>query len=1821
MTKNKESIINRILSFILIFALTISMVGNIIEYSYSTTAYNTLGTNKALGSPILNQNFSADDWNRWEIIAWGIFLSNFAQPFVDDYNSAFNLNSGKGSNGSGVQALKFGSGNDPSNTLALQELLDFAVNQQMQGSMRPIYVSYTTMENGLFTEKSQFTTSVGSMEIFGKGLLTNQTPSTTPAPSGSPAPSASPAPSQGIAGENNTPGVGTIRQANASDLVFNAIGSGLSALFSDTPDPNTTWIGSTTSGLVNTVVMKTINYVDITGTLNGSFPTFAIRTNSNTYETVLDYTDAYDLSIVSGALTRGVSSNKDIREKFSNNLSSIISNPDNFKLYLDTFGNICTPIDGSYVVLIPASANKYLTATPSINLVNSLVFNSSVSTAGQEDLVLHAGQGTTLNFDSMLNLVAASASGNVSATVSALFDVMDGYIDWSGGGNAISNGAKGVPAGSPILYFDTDTIVMQKALESGHQLGINSNYLVNIGEIYTELFDLDIAASGQKYAFKIEPANIMNLDWSGVNDNAVAATAGTVLAASQLTNIFSTSPNIDVTSTLKTDTGDLNIFGDAVVVPVQLEDATDVSFIGGGVSLGKAKMNNRAIFRRFVNWVYQASRQDYATTSGTVQRQSVMNALKNSTTVSDMYKNLLMESDGSLTPLFKSFVVRRTDLYKDIQTIDINKASYDSGNGIGNFLGGIVGDTSGPEAMLLGGHVDNKSIKLKDTIEPTWTSGNPNKLPQNRSPFSRSIKVYATSEVMRSVANVLGVREGTDFAVFSTYIYLTYLDWYGVTKTVKTGSINSSDASKNDSANFNTRIFDTTSDILNVDINSIVSTVSEEEKEKQILDWTYTLLNPTDGRAYRSQMIVSAFSDFVYDNYQKIVYGNATSYYDTGTGVTSRNSTGFLALQPYSENFVTAWFVSNYSFFASILIGVFTILTIIMGLLRKRKISWYFISIIVMLNMILVLPSTGEVAPLVANNAVQDMFSDKMTYWSISEQVQNAKMEADYVTSNTISNGFLNSLSKQEQKQVVNLVKNLNVLYTDRSLMVKQDISKKVSGVSNSTYEDVQQLRSVRWMLPMIMREFTESADNANYVYVPMSDKLEDLSNMYWYFNPTAAAYAETVNSQQTGVPTYDSNDIDKTYHEQSVRGDFYTEYEIHTEGYNNDENDTSSIPYKQKSYSAEFTGHNTHTYSYLLPFSALGGSGGEIIEYTKDTSYDDWAKSIVRYAKSNFETLGTSGTSSEFDAYIHAIEGVMGEYNRFDRGTISIYYGYLWATENPLHFFYQGIAESFEQSATYGAMVGQIYGQYSVPDGKEEEVHKTFMHAGESGYLRDILDFEEMFKNMIPYLYAMQLGAEGYKDEPGYFSEDDMIEGYPKHEFLNKSWIFRSNWVTKIMENKDFNTVGHIRDKDGNSYEVANMLLPSCYPEDRPMIFSEAQMKQYGLDEADLSLIELKCLAVNKEVYKQWTLLVNYASVKGLTREVMLREMALTALFAFNKEFSPVGVTGAAYQMYPVGLDLRSISFDSVMKMLMLNVTHDTAFIYGDTMQTIVEDADIGTALVLLVTAWICATFIPLVRNVLMGAIFFLGLWSIVWSIMKDTKTKAKVSCGYFVSNVVFLGMTFIYYSIIKTLVAMTTTDQVLTISQVEINTGNPIWCLIVMLVISCLYVFFMYKFGCMLFKSYRDMGFEIYAGISSIAVGNINKGIERLGSSISSSYGVGEHSYKSSKTQGRKKKEPVDVKNVDPDRDMNNNSGGSSKSGKSSKVKDEDKARLDTPDGGDYDKSGYTDGRYKDTDTTGSRDIDKQISKGREIDRKEREAEHKNNKTDQEKSKYKNN
>lgn len=144
--------LKKLISVLMLISILISTCAFTIEVFAANGTLQWLGTNKALGSPLLEDNFNADDWNKWELICFGVFLSNFTEPLIDDYKSAFGTGYG-GSEGAGAKALAFDSGNRKT---SLESILAYAVKMQ-QAYTREIYfkgAAVTGLGNSLITDVS-----------------------------------------------------------------------------------------------------------------------------------------------------------------------------------------------------------------------------------------------------------------------------------------------------------------------------------------------------------------------------------------------------------------------------------------------------------------------------------------------------------------------------------------------------------------------------------------------------------------------------------------------------------------------------------------------------------------------------------------------------------------------------------------------------------------------------------------------------------------------------------------------------------------------------------------------------------------------------------------------------------------------------------------------------------------------------------------------------------------------------------------------------------------------------------------------------------------------------------------------------------------------------------------------------------------------------------------------------------------------------------------------------------------------------------------------------------------------------------------------------------------------------------------------------------------------------------------------------------------------------------------------------------------------------------------------------------------------------------
>lgn len=1525
-----------LLATLLLLSATYVMIPTVWAANELRGSSGTLNTAQALGSPILNDNFTIEQWNKWEMIAWGLFLSNFCVPLVDTYNTAFHTGQG-GSNGTGYAALVFGSGSDSQTSSVVQDLCDYACAIQT-GQLKDIYVAYADIDQGSIV-------SGPDMDIFQ------------------------------LSGEYNEDA--TIREATVSDLFFNVHGEG---------EDKTTWVNKTTIS----APPGDAGYDTLYVANEGQVPIFYIQ-NGTSFIKILDYTNSWDVQLMSLIVNSASSARGDVADKFIENLVNLVTD-DGAYLKLDPFGNI-TLADGTMV--FPGACNQNLTQTSQINVLNSWIINGYTSPVKKNDLI---------------NRVSQLKQNQGTAAFTGLFNEnYEGY----GGLPAIQDNA--LADNVALMYYDMDKLLLNKWYKEG-------TYNAAYGDNVLELFQKSIAEDSP--GLKIEQSGILKgtttagFLLSKSNSDADDIIARNMVAANLVANIADDS-SVDILDTIYQPDGDaIPLFDDPVVIPVMVETAETTQ--GNKVASAAARK-----LPEFLYEIYTGKIKDLPE-YGEVSKNTAIAALSGHG-LGDVNAYALGDSTSSLVRPFWTWA-----------GLDLVEAN------------------------------ERQQLHLNPT---TWV--NPfNYLIMDDNAFSndkgRLILAYPPSEIMSQAAQVLGMVDGTEFSVLSSMIYATYLEFYGVlnTSTVAAGVQRTS--------NFDTRIFDESSEALSVDPGAITTVKSEDQMENEVLQMGYLMLHPTEGRDYRKQIILSTLSDWIYNQYIATVYGsNDLDYYTTAT----KGNSPFLYVDSYAENFLTGWFLTYYTSIAVWILMICVVLIIIIGLLHHRSISWYFFSLLILINAILLVPSSGDIIPAVTGNIVNSMFENKMTYWAISEAVTNAKMEQD-------------AISKQERADMgddvatlVSLVKQLNVVYTDRSLMVKRDISAKVNPELAGVYTEIQQLQSARWMLPMIMRQFSareESNMNA-YVYGTLADLEDDLSNCYYYFVPTAAQY------DKTAAAVSDAENVRADLgglHDSLISS--YADYVKFGSGESGVVYDDSSSDIKYMSTSYDARTQPIHTFYFALPKTVTIPSR-KIIFGDKNAEY----KEINDMAKFTESAITYAAYPDTWDVHKNGLFDASESYDREDRSTINEWYPYLWTTEDVAYYFYMVVRDTFSDSKSLGYIIGQIQGQYGL-DANGKEVRDSFMHAldgtGEdarpTGYVKDVGDLQCLLANVVPYLYEVQLAAGGFDGESGILTETDengetvaMTIGSGSNYYnanMAQSWYYRSNWATKLMENPMYSEPVTVTDHDGNKYDVTYPILFESYPDNRRMVCSEAQMHALGLTEANLSLVENKCVAVNKEIVRRWTLLLNYASTSGMTREVLYRQMALEAAFAFNTEFSSSAGLNNTYQLYPKGLDLRNLSFDSVMKMLMLNVSKDTSYIYGNTMQTLIETTDIFTAILLLVTAWICSFIIPLIRNALMALIFYLGFVAIIRAMFSDGTYKLKICCGQVVCNIAFLASTVVYYAVFAGILSITSSDSVLTVDSVAIKPGNPVWLLIVVLAVSVAYTYFMCKMIKFCFMHFKDMGYE---------------------------------------------------------------------------------------------------------------------------------------------------
>lgn len=1616
---------------------------------------NLTGTQAALGSPLLSSNFVVDDWDPWEMLCFGIFLSNFCQPFEDDYASAFTEGSTIGTQGRGLKALQFSAGGDASTAGYLHDMVEYCKSSQ-QETYRNIYVDYSWYEYN---------------EEIAIGLESK----------------------------------GGTRQAYLDDLLPKLYD------YDDTYKSSNAITVWTNNQMMNPIVAYSIRYISselldkVSIVQAAALPQFyASKDGSITDETLIfDMSDNWDIQMLKAIFAKtfnkkGAGNYAAAKEDDENGMDSAIKDAlepylgRKCPLVMDTYGNICMQYQGRNVIVVPSSANQHITAENSYNYLNSLVLNNFVLSETESTVVANAQTMYTSETSGYFKRTTKHNVGNFPIAKNDKSKITDGkllihsdtdtqlfqtiYKILKEGGTVAKADSSSISASEEngnitfgYVHNKSDTDIISGLYNKGYGKIVGD--LVSEDAFYQQAIQFDITGASSTL---VDTTNFL-LSKSPREQNEI--NVETCLGAyGLLSSLFAVPPVVDKANTLD--------YMYAYESDTNLE-STKQSLFGDSYYITPRISTDDSLTKLYVNMFMQVLQGSLDIGLTNDERNAIWNTINSTRDFKEVSIPFIGTSDLEYT-------VGDSIAYNQITTNKIYKNFYEkyfyfreNKNSVS-----LMNSVLTPNQVYDYFDIKKPKVEIAKVV-------NGDVAERLKDGVSRVCRIYKPSQSFKALASVFGLEDSCQFELYSGRIYITYLEFYGF--------LGGNDSSEN---NFNEKLFDGAyfKDFTN---KNFKNGMTAEQRDEAVKLNVFKLLSlDDDGASYRKKLFESFVKSYFVEPLDDKL--NLTSVGNIGV------TTGFLDVSSLEDNVLIGDFVTNYwSIFSLILFGGLSLIAIFSGALNHRSIGWYITILVSSVTLVYSIPYYLDITPITIEKYINTHFDVAGSYWALAESIQLDRTTEDLAN------------TSDDSMAVVSMLNTLNFLDTDSTLMTKLDISQKVISVTSVDVKSFQRLKTARWLLPSLMQQMSSTSDNYDYVSVPVTRMNDNFAKLWLMYHP-----------QADYVPSSKSGSVDGMVDIQS-----FNNYDVgNKKSYwtSTDENlgylDTSasvlSASNTTKSITRLANNQPTHTCYYLLKDLSLESAYAEIgNKGLNSKQWEEYAEKIVS------RTFRSSQLTNSFTTLANQILSNLNTYNQYS-SSISQEFGYLWTTENLGPYFYLVAKDTFETDEDYapkedteeGGTTGesdkptttttvgknlaylalQLQGSTAINE-NGEEVRTSFMHYGDTGYLRDFCDMEEVFTNVMPYLYQTMIVANGTSDHNGILGSDKMI-GNPYYSENYMSWIFRSNWITKIYEDSLYHSKDTViaRDENGEEigkYTVENISDPRSYPTERPMVFSEAQMHEQHLTEKDLTFTEVKILQFNQEVCTRWTTLINYVNMSGLEKEHIYRQMSMEALFAFNQTFTRDNIIISEKTLYPLNYDLRKLSLITILRSLTSNLTKNSGYMYNDLAMGLYDTYGFGGYLGILVIYWSFLGFAA-IRDMYMVFAFISAIVTLIFNFATTSTEKFKSMFGWIITSVLYGIITVSYYFIINFLIGNPTPDSLVNINKLTStrltgwNFGLwSIFIIILTLIYAGIIVTYFYqlwighKFG----LNVKDGGFGFYYSMTDKVVGAVKDMAGKAGKHLS--------------------------------------------------------------------------------------------------------------------------
>lgn len=895
-----------------------------------------------------------------------------------------------------------------------------------------------------------------------------------------------------------------------------------------------------------------------------------------------------------------------------------------------------------------------------------------------------------------------------------------------------------------------------------------------------------------------------------------------------------------------------------------------------------------------------------------------------------------------------------------------------------------------------------------------------------------------------------------------------------------------------------------------------------------IRNWTYYLLHPTKGLKYVKTLVKNKSQAILVDWHNDMVGTNDVGA-TTGT-TTYRSNMGYVTTPDLTEISWASKALNVYGKCIPYLILAMIILmlfTYIIGIMPLQKAAF---GVIIFSVFLFLPPVTINSVVSISNNVVQKIYGSRFTYWAVVQQESYAGALDDAITEDSYDN-YLRSLYALNSETYNNQggdsivlkwqapKKSASLIFTERdsevlnglrsSDLVSYALNRNTMSGQNFTDEDNAYL----------YRSYTDLSNTSRFTYQGIdvgNVPSKTLSQSGALYTDGTADSSKSMEERISNIITNYGSYVDAGYSNplkenntnmgDAIRLRTPTESTIYDDACDLDLSSITSLNYETA------PGINQDVFNYSLPvFNNASLSFTDVLKVQNNATQGNYS-ALIRLLTQEYG-MDESTTNQDFEKEMTSLASyaLMSE---------SSYYYFSWCL--------------YDQGMSYRSGVKNGY-KTLLLSGKDGSF---FYNTNGNGELKDFMDMRTLFTVIIPYLkkgndlvrefddkYGLEL-YDGVPTEEGHWEDAGMIDSNGKPtELYKKYWhnvaVARlyeiyTPWVDLMYD------CNYAKSEDisvmGKTYTIEDPLDPTCYPEDRPMIFSASEMYDYGLDEADLTEVERRILKTNEGMCDRMFELLNYVTFRDTT---LNSAAALECAFEFNSNFSQESLTGNNAVIYPQTYEINNFSYDAYLRFILANTTGDDLSASDDFYLTVVKKSSTTTAIMLLVNDVISQYVFQGFKIFFLAAIFVASVLLIIVTAFKiDTDQKyikkllkgiAIPLIGFLVVNIIFAWVLAMFMGVGNNAVTQT--------SRATIQTGDPVIVMLIMIALDILCMICYFKLVKAVIKEIMSNLNLIKGYLGGIAQGTaaFAGGITSKLSNIAKGNGGGSGAYGANPSEGR--------------------------------------------------------------------------------------------------------